>query len=111
MAYFEYKPITPLFYYAGIAAFENIVRSKKLWLTDVTVSNDPREVTLGREMFSAALNALTDDDIPLLNRRDLSAFLADVLRMTRMSTCYTVCFGLSGDELPMWMEISVDQRD
>ncbi|OAM79015.1 DUF2971 domain-containing protein [Devosia elaeis] len=104
MAYFEYKPTTPLFYYTGIDAFENIVRSKKLWLTDVTASNDPREVNLGREMFSAAINALTEDDIPLLNRRDLAAFLADVLRFSRTSTCYTVCFALAGDELPMWRE-------
>ncbi|MEO9296843.1 DUF2971 domain-containing protein [Devosia alba] len=104
MAYFEYKPTTPLFYYADVESFENIVRSKRLWLTDVTASNDPREIRMGRELFSAAVNALTEDDIPLLNRRDMAAFLADILRLSRTSTCYTVCFGLAGDELPMWRE-------
>lgn len=108
MAYFEYKPTTPQFYYASVAAFENIVRSKRLWLTDVTASNDPREVNLGREMFSASLNALTEKDIPLLDRRNLAAFLANVLKISRTSTCYAVCFGLAGDELPMWREYAAN---
>ncbi|WP_127144072.1 DUF2971 domain-containing protein [Pelagibacterium montanilacus] len=104
MVYLEYTPTTPLFFYLSVEAFENVVRSKKLWLTDITASNDPREIALGREAFAEAMNALSERDIPGLNRRNLSAFLVDVLRVSRTSTCYAVCFALAGDQLPMWRE-------
>ena len=104
MAYFEYKPFTPLFYYAPVEAFENIVRSKTLWLTDITASNDPREIRLGLQMLSEAMNGLTDDDVKDIDKREVASFLADIHRFQRVSTCYGVCFGLAGDELPMWRE-------
>jgi hypothetical protein len=102
MAYYEFRPTTPLHFYTGTTGFEGIIRSRKLWLSDITASNDPREIKLGLDLFAAAMNALTDKDVPNISKRDRARFLANILAAQRQSTCYACCFGLAGDELPLW---------
>ncbi|BCG88277.1 hypothetical protein MesoLj113c_43870 [Mesorhizobium sp. 113-3-9] len=104
MAYFEYQPTTPLFCYTNTEGFQGIIRSKKLWLSDITASNDPRELQLGQQFLAEAIKNFKDNDVVGVSNRDVSGFLADLLRLERMSTHYACCFALDGDELPMWRE-------
>lgn len=102
MAYLEYRPNSPLFVYTDIAGFEGVIRSKKLWLSDVTALNDPRELVLGRQMLSDAIDQFDNYKMVNVTKREMASFLADLFRFQRLSTCYACCFALAGDELPMW---------
>jgi hypothetical protein len=104
LPFFEYKPTSTLHYYCGVTAFEAILKSKSLWLSDIKASNDPREIQLGQEAFSEAMRSLTARDVPGLDKRAVSGFVAETLQFSRISTFFTCCFSLAGDELPMWRE-------
>lgn len=104
MAYLEFKPTSPLYYYTDANGFEGIVRSKKLWLSDIKASNDPRELALGQKILSEAVEVYNSDDIRGVSKRDMAEFLSDLLSFQRHSTYYACCFGLAGDELPLWRE-------
>lgn len=104
MAYFEYQPTSPLYCYTNSEGFHGILRSKKLWLSDITASNDPRELQLGQDLLAEAVKKFKDNDVVGVSNRDMAGFLADLFRLQRQATLYACCFALDGDELPMWRE-------
>lgn len=104
MAYLEYAPTSTLFYYTDIGGFEGIVRSKQLWLSDITASNDPRELALGENFLAAAVKAYKTDEVLGTSNRDMAEFLAEVLSSRRKSTYFSCSFALARDSLPLWRE-------
>jgi hypothetical protein len=108
MAYLEYSPTSPLYYYAPVAGFEGIVRSKSLWLSDISASNDPRELKLGQELLAEAVNSFEEGSILGVTKRDLASLLSDILRLSRTGRIFTCCFALDGDQLTMWREYAAN---
>lgn len=104
MAYLEYAPTSTLFYYTDLGGFEGIVRSKQLWLSDITASNDPRELALGQNLLADAIKAYKTDEVLGTSSRDMAGFLAELLSFQRQSTCFSCSFALAGDALPLWRE-------
>ncbi|MEE9925820.1 MAG: DUF2971 domain-containing protein [Brucella anthropi] len=102
MAFFEYKPNSTIFYYTDEAGFRGIIASKRLWLSDTALLNDPRELHLGMKLLSEAIDAYEDDAVYGVSNRDLQRFLLDFHNFRQQSTCYACCFSSKGDELPMW---------
>lgn len=102
MAFFEYQPTSTVFLYTSAEGFEGIIQSKKLWFSDVVAANDPREITLGQEHFLEAVKSIKDNEVKGVTSQQLHAFAARLLKYQRESTCFTCCFSMRGDDLPMW---------
>jgi len=52
----------PLFHYTNIDAFQGIVNSRKIWLTNIfTQKNDPFEIRSGLEIFYQELTSLVEE--------------------------------------------------
>ena len=54
--------------------------------------------------LQASWKSYKDNNVPGVQRRELSGFLAELLSFQRRSTFYTCCFAMSGDDLPLWRE-------
>lgn len=102
MAFFEYQPTSTLFQYTSVAGFEAITTGKKLWFSDVIAANDPREIKLGQQHFLEAIRSIKDGDLRGVSSQQMHAFAAKLMKYQRESTCFTCCFSLAGDSLPMW---------
>jgi hypothetical protein len=102
MAFFEYHPTSTLFQFTSAEGFEAIVAGKKLWFSDVIAANDPREIKLGQQHFLKAVRSIKDDEVNGMSSQQLHAFAARLLKYQRESTCFTCCFTLNADSLPMW---------
>lgn len=58
MGFVEYRPTKTLFKYCSLEGFFGILRSRRLWFTDLQAANDPREIRLGYEHFASALRSV-----------------------------------------------------
>lgn len=102
MAYYHYKPNSALYHYTDTNAFLNIIKSKKIWLTDSASLNDPREIDLGMEHFSNAIDQYRDGTIHGVNKGSLHELYNDIHDARKRSVLYACCFSTEGDSLPMW---------
>lgn len=105
MAYLAYQPRSTLFHYTSTEGFTGIASSKKLWLSDIRQSNDPRELTLALDLMKSAIRS---DDISAQDRIFITELLDSVDYYRAECTLYACSFGLKGDEMPMWREYSSD---
>jgi len=48
-------PKSVMYHYTSQSAAENILRSRRMWATDLHAMNDPRELTFGRELIAQRL--------------------------------------------------------
>lgn len=102
MAYLEYRPTSTLYHYTSPVGFSEILASKSLWFSDLSATNDPREIHLGFDKFIAALNSVILETYSGEKGRFLIG-LAEALRSYRSnSRAYCCCFSLAADTLPMW---------
>jgi hypothetical protein len=102
MAYLQYRPTQTLFQYTSTDGFLGILRSKRLRLSDLRASNDPRELELGYERLMQALRTLLDDERQSENREGLSRLISSLAGYFERQQAFCCCFTLAVDELPMW---------
>ncbi|HWF95242.1 MAG TPA: DUF2971 domain-containing protein [Xanthobacteraceae bacterium] len=102
MAFLEYRPTQTVYKYCSSDGFLGIVKSKRLWFSDLASANDPREIKLGYDHFMEALEAVRQENY----KGELAAFLSTLAEhVTRVHTnqrLFCCCFSLVRDELPMW---------
>ena len=102
MAFLEYRPTQTVYKYCSSDGFLGIVKSKRLWFSDLASANDPREIKLGYDHFMEALKLVRQENFkgePGAFLSILAEHLAGVYTRQRLYCC---CFSLVRDELPMW---------
>ncbi|WP_170971921.1 DUF2971 domain-containing protein [Rhodobacter sp. SY28-1] len=102
MAFLEFNPTTTLYQYTTLSGFEGIISSKSIWFTDLRFTNDPREITLGRDQFLKAVKLLRDKDFRGQRGLPISVFVSRVLSYLEKGGLLSASFTTSGDNLPMW---------
>jgi hypothetical protein len=106
MAYFEYQPRTSIFHYTTEFGFRGIIQSKSLWLSDITSSNDPREIQLGYDMLAVGMRSVRQADVPGITIREMLGFLENVRDLSKRGKFFICCFSTVKDALPLWREYS-----
>jgi hypothetical protein len=102
MAYFEYRPTQTLFQYTSADGLSGILKSKHLWFCDLRAANDPRELHLGHDSVTQALNSLLQSDLRASNRQKLSQLVEYLTGYFDRVQIFCACLSLAEDELPMW---------
>lgn len=102
MAYLEYRPTQTLFQYTSVDGFLGILKSKRLWLSDLRAANDPREIELGFERVIRALAAGAGDEGRRVNGILLVSLVGQLTGYLKRAQAFCSCFSLAADELPMW---------
>ena len=100
-----------IFHYCNLSKFEDILKSKKLWLTPVQTMNDGTEVDhLYNEIFPKVKEKIINETPPHLLNNIKSAFNLiesnSKLHTENMPRC--VCFSDDGDLLPQWCRYADD---
>jgi hypothetical protein len=102
MAYLEYRPTQPVYKYCSPDGLFGIIKSKRLWFSDLTSMNDPREIKLGHKHFHDALEFVRQETSPGERGKFLSVLADRLARYRENCRAYCCCFTLAADELPMW---------
>lgn len=108
MAYLEYMPTSKLYHYCSIDALKGILESKRLWLSDLKKSNDPRETDLGKQEIIKAVKAVKLSDYQGYKGLELSVLAVDLFKILQGQSIYSACFTPHGDQLPMWREYAAN---
>lgn len=88
-----------LYHYTSNNAFISIIEMKKIWLSDLRLSNDTSE---GKYAFNLVKEILEEYNV-LMNPRLINI-------MGRASTAFGFCFTGNGDILSQWRAYSLDAR-
>jgi len=102
MAFLQNRPAQTLYHYTSETGFLGILRTKKLWFSDLASANDPRELTLGYETFIDALELLHRDGCSASEADLLKRLESDLASHHAHSQAFCCCFSMARDELPMW---------
>jgi len=95
MAYLQNRPNDTLWHYTTEAGFLGILRAKKLWFSDLAMTNDPRELNIGYQAFVDALDSVRRKDFPGDNGKFLD-HLAHLLGSHRAhSHAFCACFAVT----------------
>ena len=108
MAFLEYTPQASLFHYTNNLGFEGILKSKKLWLSDIQSTNDPREIHLGKGLLLAAFKELRHLDFEGYRGLPLSILAGKISGYLSERRLFSASFCHEGDSLPMWREYGED---
>ena len=110
MAFFEYKPISPLYHYCGPESFEGIIKSGAMWLTDLQHLNDPKELQL-IDIIDKLILELSQNPKTTPNLRRAYQTLIPRLQGVRPHLgLYSFSLSLKGEQLPMWQEYTARGR-
>lgn len=92
-----------IYHYTNAPGLEGIVRSNRLWATDVSFMNDATELTYGRPLLLAAVRGKVASTKLRVTRELLNRFEHEYLEspVTYASLAAT-CFCEEGDLLSMW---------
>lgn len=105
MAYLEYKPHGTLHHYTTEEGFLGIIESKKIWLSDLKTSNDPRELTFGIDRITPKiykiLSGCSAEKYIYIRR-----LLSKTLSYFKHSRLYSASFSTKGDDINMWRNYS-----
>jgi hypothetical protein len=110
MAYLQYRPTQTLFQYTTVDGVFGILRSKKLWLSDLRLANDPREIDLGFEKIIEALKSIAQSERRTAKAELLSHLIDRLTGYFQGVQVFCTCFSLAVDELPMWAALSAQPR-
>lgn len=102
MAYLEYRPTQTLFQYTSVDGFFGILKSKKLWLSDLRTANDPRELKLGHERLIQGIRTVLGNGHREVNLEGLERLTEHLTGYFDRIQAFCCCFSLAPDELPMW---------
>lgn len=94
------------YHYCSVETFNNILKSKVLWLSNLTSSNDDEEVTrtfqiLWKRVRRRLLKSDLDQEIVI---REIEMLDQQYELEVQMYLPYGCCFCLSGDVLQQWQE-------
>lgn len=94
------------YHYCSVETFKNILKSKVLWLSDLTKSNDDEEVTrtfqiLWKRVRQRLLESDLDQEIVI---REIEMLDQQYELEVQMYPPYGCCFCLSEDVLQQWQE-------
>lgn len=104
MAFLEYSPQATLFHYSNNLGFEGILKSKKLWLSDIQSTNDPREINLGKDLLLEAFKQVMHLDFEGHRGMPLSILAGKLSGYLSERRLFSASFCHGGDSLPMWRE-------
>lgn len=85
-----------------------ITRTKKLWMSELTKTNDPREIHFGLDQALEAIRELRQGPLKGNDVVFLPLFWAKLKGFSANSYLFTTCFTPFGDELPMWLGYTPD---
>jgi hypothetical protein len=102
MAFLEYRPNQTLFQYCSPDSFFGILRSKRLWFSDLASANDPREIRLGYQHFVDAIKLVQNEEYRGERGSFLSVLAEHLAWRHRTAQAFCCCFSLAVDYLPMW---------
>lgn len=102
MAYLDYHPHQTLFHYCSIEAFKGICTTKRLWMSDLSKANDPRELHFGLQQALEAIKLVRHEDLPGAQGLFLSVLWAKIKGFHENIQLFSSCFTPYGDQLPMW---------
>jgi hypothetical protein len=102
VAFLEIRPTQTLYKYCSIDGFLGIVRSKRLWFSDLALANDPRELKMGFELFEKALDLVRGEEPKGERAAFLSTLAKQLANAHAVQQAFCCCFSLVADELPMW---------
>jgi len=100
-----------IFHYCNLSKFENILTSKKLWLTPAQTMNDGTEVDHLYNVIFPQVKEKIFAEAPLNLLNDLESAITLIetnskLRIINMPYC--ICFSDDGDLLPQWCRYADD---
>jgi hypothetical protein len=101
-AFLEYRPSQTLFKYCSAEGFFGIVKAKRLWFSDLSSTNDPRELRLGYEHFTEALESVRRNECGGERGSFLVTLAQHLASYHERQQAFCCCFSAAGDELPMW---------
>jgi Protein of unknown function (DUF2971) len=104
MAFLEYAPSSLLYHYTSEEGLKGIVGSGQLWLSDLSTSNDPRDIHLGIETVRRIVEGILSEPSLSWKFFDVSKLTDNVIKYFNHSRCYTVCFTSHQDNISMWRE-------
>jgi Protein of unknown function (DUF2971) len=102
MAFLDYRPTGTLFQYCSSDAFLAILKSKRLWFSNLLSANDPREFKLGYRLFIEALKSVRHDEYRGEGGLFLSILAARLAELPHGVHVFSCSFSKADDELPMW---------
>lgn|GEM_PF-1302124 len=104
MAVLGYNPKVTLHHFTSLDGFKGIISSKQLWLSDISSTNDPRELNLGQAMIIEAIKHLRDNDFRGENGFILSILAGKITGYLNGGRLMSCSFTRDGDSLPFWNE-------
>jgi hypothetical protein len=104
LAYLEYTPNSILYHYTSNQGFMGIVGSKKIWLTSLDGSNDPREISFPKELVLNILRILRRGEFSDTLGIMISILWAHIESALKSQAFYTASFSTKKDELELWRE-------
>lgn len=104
MAFFHYRPTKPLNHYCSEDAFRGILESKTLWFSDLTMTNDPRELSLGRTEVMDAFKHVRRNSALGENGTFLSVIAARSEESFSNLQFLSCCFSNRMDSRSLWRE-------
>lgn len=108
MAFLEYSPRSTLFQYTSESGMEGMFRSKRLWLSDLQSTNDPREVHLGRQLLQDAFSKVRHESFQGSRGLPISILAGKLAGYLSERRIFSASFTYDGDALPMWREYGDD---
>jgi hypothetical protein len=102
MAFLQYRPTATMYQYTSVEGFFGIVKSKRLWLSDLASANDPRELVLGHQKVIDSLTWLLEHGNKGKKASRLRRFIEITHAYFEATKAFSCCFSMAIDELPMW---------
>lgn len=104
MAYLEFDPQETLFHYSSMSGFEGVLHSKSLWLSDLSTTNDPREIEFGRNIILKAMSRVRDEHFFGSRGFPISILALKIVGYFERHRIFSCSTTFQGDSLPMWRE-------
>jgi hypothetical protein len=108
MAYLDFKPTGSLAHYTSIHGFFGIVETKRLWLSDLSSSNDPRESMFGKEIYDNIFQEIIYSEFSQSRSTSLDYFRDILQKQVHEQNFYSCCFTYDPDDINMWREYAHD---
>jgi len=102
MAFLEFKPTQILYKYCSSDGFLGMIKSKRLWFSDLASANDPREIKLGYERLQEAIELIRKENYKGEQGAFLSVLSEHLTRVYKSQRAFCSCLSLVADDLPMW---------
>lgn len=93
-----------VYHYCSVETFRKIITNKELWLTDVTKSNDSKELRLAFEKITEQLNSKVNPEIIGTELSNPLVRFRDFFRNFKVTNLlfHVCCFSYDADSLSQW---------